>query len=62
MLAEDERRVKVGSGPNTRGGAAVVVLPRVSDGFDPVGWALRTVVADGFDLVLMLSFHGGGRA
>ena len=23
------------------------------------GWALRTVVADGFDLVLLLSFHGG---
>ena len=41
---------------------AVVVLPRVSEGFDPVGWALRTVVADGFDFVLMLSFHGGGRA
>ena len=41
---------------------AVLVLPRVADGFDPVGWALRTVVADGFDFVLMLSFHGGGRA
>ena len=41
---------------------AVLVLPRVSDGFDPVGWALRTVVADGFDLVLLLSFHGGGGA
>jgi Zn-dependent protease len=41
---------------------AVLVLPRVADGFDPVGWALRTVVADGFDLVLLLSFHGGGRA
>ena len=26
-----------------------------------MGWALRTVVADGFDLVLLLSFHGGGR-
>ena len=23
---------------------AVLVLPRVADGFDPVGWALRTVV------------------
>jgi Zn-dependent protease len=42
--------------------AVVLVLPRVTDGFDPVGWALRTVVADGFDLVLLLSFHGGGRA
>ncbi|CAA9283683.1 MAG: FIG004556: membrane metalloprotease [uncultured Acetobacteraceae bacterium] len=41
---------------------AVFVLPRVADGFDPVGWALRTVVADGFNLVLLLSFHGGGRA
>lgn len=39
--------------------AAVLVLPRVADGFDPVGWALRTVVADGFDLILTLSFHGG---
>lgn len=38
---------------------AVLVLPRVADGFDPVGWALRTVVADGFDLILTLSFHGG---
>ena len=38
---------------------AVFLLPRVADGFDPIGWALRTVVADGFDLVLMLSFHGG---
>ena len=38
---------------------AVFLLPRVADGFDPVGWALRTVVADGFDLVLTLSFHGG---
>ncbi len=41
---------------------AVFVLPRLADGFDPIGWALRTVVADGFDLVLFLSFHGGGRA
>lgn len=39
--------------------AAVLVLPRVAEGFDPVGWALRTVVADGFDLILTLSFHGG---
>jgi Zn-dependent protease len=39
----------------------VLVLPRVADGFDPVGWALRTVVADGFDLVLLLSFHNGVR-
>ena len=38
---------------------AVLVLPRISGGFDPIGWALKTVVADGFDLVLMLSFHGG---
>ena len=41
---------------------AVLVLPRVADGFDPIGWALRTVVADGFDWVLFLSFNGGGRA
>lgn len=37
----------------------VLVLPRVAEGLDPVGWALRTVVADGFNLVLLLSFHGG---
>ncbi|HYI81758.1 MAG TPA: site-2 protease family protein, partial [Acetobacteraceae bacterium] len=41
---------------------AVLVLPRLTDGFDPVGWALRTVVADGFDLVLLLAFHNGLRA
>ena len=38
---------------------AVVVLPRVADGFDPIGWALRKVVTDGMDLVRLLSFHGG---
>ena len=38
---------------------AVVVLPRVADGFDPMGWALRKVVTDGMDLVRLLSFHGG---
>jgi Zn-dependent protease len=38
---------------------AVVVLPRVADGFDPIGWALRAVVTDGMDLVRLLSFHGG---
>lgn len=41
---------------------AVLVLPNVADGFDPVGWTLRNVVADGFDLVLFLSFHNPGRA
>ena len=38
----------------------VFVLPRVVDGFDPVDWALRAVVMDGFRLVLLASFHGGG--
>ena len=41
---------------------AIFVLPRVAEGFDPVGWALKNVVADGFGLVLLLSFHGGGHA
>ncbi|MBK1661578.1 site-2 protease family protein [Paracraurococcus ruber] len=40
---------------------AVFILPRVVDGFDPVGWALREVVADAFNLVLRLSGNGGGR-
>jgi Zn-dependent protease len=38
----------------------IFVLPRVVEGFDPVDWALRTVVIDGFRLVLMASFHGVG--
>jgi Zn-dependent protease len=33
----------------------VFLLPRLTDGFDPVGWALRTVVGRAFDLVLTLS-------
>ncbi|MDB5372021.1 MAG: hypothetical protein JWP04_663 [Belnapia sp.] len=36
----------------------VFILPRVAEGYDPVGWALRTVVAGGFDLVLLLSGNG----
>jgi Zn-dependent protease len=38
----------------------VFLLPRVVEGFDPVGWALRNVLARAFDLVLMLSGNGGG--
>jgi len=38
---------------------AVFLLPRVLDGVDPVGWALRHVVAVAFDWVLILSGHGG---
>lgn len=41
---------------------AVLILPRVADGFDPIGWALRAVVEDGFEFVRMLSFHGGNGA
>jgi Zn-dependent protease len=37
---------------------AVFLLPRMAEGVDPVGWALRHVVAGAFDLVLMLSGHG----
>jgi Zn-dependent protease len=33
----------------------VFLLPRLVEGVDPVGWALRNVVAQGFDLVLLLS-------
>ena len=33
----------------------VFLLPRLAEGFDPVGWALRHVVARAFDLVLLLS-------
>jgi Zn-dependent protease len=36
----------------------VFLLPRLADGFDPVGWALETVVARGFDLVLLLTGNG----
>jgi Zn-dependent protease len=35
----------------------VFLLPRLTDGFDPVGWALRNVVGRAFDLVLTLSGH-----
>ena len=38
---------------------AVILLPRLTDGVDPVGWALRHVVAGAFGLVLLLSGHGG---
>jgi Zn-dependent protease len=40
----------------------VFLLPRLSEGLDPVGWALRHVVAAAFDLVLLLSGNGGGGA
>ena len=33
----------------------VFLLPRLAEGYDPVGWALRHVVAQAFDLVLLLS-------
>lgn len=33
----------------------VFVLPRLVEGFDPVGWALGTVVRQGFELVLRLT-------
>ncbi|MFC7693546.1 hypothetical protein ACFQY5_32440 [Paeniroseomonas aquatica] len=36
----------------------VFLLPRLTDGFDPVGWALRNVVARGFELVLRASGNG----
>lgn len=36
----------------------VFLLPQLTDGYDPVGWALRNVVARGFDLVLLLSGNG----
>ncbi|MFC7539392.1 site-2 protease family protein [Siccirubricoccus deserti] len=36
---------------------AVFLLPRLVQGFDPVGWALRRVIANAFDLVLLLSGH-----
>ncbi len=37
----------------------VFLLPRLTDGVDPVGWALRHVVAGAFGLVLLLSGNGG---
>jgi len=37
---------------------AVFLLPRMVEGVDPVGWALRRVVSTAFDLVLLLSGHG----
>jgi Zn-dependent protease len=40
----------------------VFLLPRLAEGFDPVGWALSTVVAQAFDLVLRLTGNGGGGA
>jgi Zn-dependent protease len=39
----------------------VILLPRVAEGYDPVGWALRNVIAQAFDLVLLLTGNGGGR-
>jgi Zn-dependent protease len=36
------------------------LLPRLVEGFDPMGWALRHVVAEAFDLVLLLSGNGRG--
>lgn len=39
---------------------AVFLLPRLVEGFDPIGWALRHVVAEAFDLVLRLTGNGGG--
>jgi len=39
---------------------AILVLPRLVDGFDPLGWLLRQVVARAFDLVLLLSGHPVG--
>ncbi|MEN0076945.1 MAG: site-2 protease family protein [Paracraurococcus sp.] len=39
---------------------AVFLLPRLVDGFDPVGWALRNVIGYAFGLVLLLSGNGSG--
>jgi Zn-dependent protease len=39
---------------------AVFLLPRVAEGYDPVGWALRHVIARAFGLVLLLTGNGGG--
>jgi Zn-dependent protease len=39
---------------------AVFLLPRLTDGVDPVGWALRNVVAEAFGLVVLLSGNGTG--
>jgi len=36
------------------------LLPSLLPGYDPMAWFLRAVVAPAFDLVLMLSGHGGG--
>ncbi|MFZ4411312.1 MAG: site-2 protease family protein [Paracraurococcus sp.] len=38
----------------------VFLLPRLTDGVDPVGWALRHVVAQAFALVILLSGNGAG--
>ena len=38
----------------------VFLPPRLTDGVDPVGWALRHVVSQAFDLVLLLSGNGAG--
>jgi Zn-dependent protease len=38
----------------------VFLLPRLVEGFDPVGWALRHVVSEAFGLVLLLSGNGDG--
>ncbi|WP_431269756.1 hypothetical protein [Dankookia sp. P2] len=36
----------------------VFLPPRLTDGLDPVGWALRHVVAEAFGLVVLLSGNG----
>jgi Zn-dependent protease len=38
---------------------ALFVLPALVPGFDPLGFALRTLVAGAFEWVLLLSGHGG---
>jgi Zn-dependent protease len=38
----------------------VFLLPRLTDGVDPVGWALRNVVSEAFGLVVLLSGNGAG--
>ncbi|HYZ31328.1 MAG TPA: site-2 protease family protein [Crenalkalicoccus sp.] len=42
--------------------ALVVLLPRLAEGLDPVGWALRAVVTPAFRLVLMLTGNAGDGA
>jgi len=38
----------------------VFLLPRLAEGYDPVGWALRHVIAHAFDFVLTVTGNGGG--